>query len=396
MAPLFAALTHVIAFRSHNDWKNPRAFNRKAAVHPNGRRVVTRSIDHIDKGNPMADAVPTITASAQSAAGPEVALPVGGDSQKPWNHPWRAWRSILFRVYTMMGYHNLSLMAAGVAFYAFLSIAPLLAAIVMSYGLFADPQSVVQHMNTVFELVPADAARLISDQLIAVVTTTAGTAGIGLAIALFFAIYGAMRASSAIIQALNVIYEEEEGRNFLVTTALSAMLTIGAIVAAITGLLSAVALGYLKFLTDLLGPAGVLTMQILTWVVAATIASAAFAFIYRFGPDRAPARWQWLSIGSVAATLLWLLATVGFGIYAANFANYNATYGALGAVVVLLMWLFVSSYAVLIGAELNAEAERQTSVDTTTGPERPIGERGARMADTLPSKRQHKPRRGHY
>ncbi|HTG38525.1 YihY/virulence factor BrkB family protein [Sphingomonas sp.] len=336
---------------------------------------------------------------ADTAANPAARheeLPPGGNSTRPWQHPWAAWRSILGRVWTMTGYHNLSLMAAGVAFYAFLSFVPLLGAIVMSYGLFADPQTVVVHMETVFELVPADAARLISEQLISIVSTASDKAGLGLAIALILSIYGAMRASSAIIQALNVIYEEEESRNFIVTTLLSAMLTIGAIIAAITGLLSAIALGYLRFLTDLLGPAGVLTMQILTWVVAGAIASSAFAFIYRYGPDRAPARWRWLSIGSVTATVLWLLATVGFGIYAANFANYNATYGALGAVVVLLMWLFVSSFSVLIGAELNAESERQTAFDTTTGPARPIGERGARMADTLPSKRQQKPRRGHY
>jgi membrane protein len=327
-----------------------------------------------------------------SATGP---VP-GADSTRPWHHPWRAWRSILGRVYVMMGYHNLSLMAAGVAFYAFLSFVPLLGAIVMSYGLIADPNTVAQHMETIFELVPADAARLISDQLIAVVTTASGKAGLGLIIALVLSIYGAMRASSAIIQALNVVYEEEESRNFIVTTLLSAALTIGAVGAAIVGMLSAVALGYLRFLTDLLGPAGVVTMQVLTWVVATLIASAAFGFVYRYGPDRAHARWQWLTIGSVAATVLWLAATVGFGVYAANFANYNATYGALGAVVVLLMWLFVSSYAVLIGAEINAEAERQTSVDSTTGHERPLGERGARMADTLPSKHQVKPKRGRY
>lgn len=339
----------------------------------------------------MADA----TIETGGTAGGSRAVP-GVDATRPWHHPWRAWRSILGRVYVMTGYHNLSLMAAGVAFYAFLSIAPLLGAIVMSYGLFADPQTVVEHMQTIFELVPADAARLISDQLIAVVSTASSKAGLGLAIALVLAVYGAMRASSAIIQALNVIYEEEEGRNIVVTTLLSAALTVGAIVAAIVGLLSAVGLGYLRFLTDYLGQAGVVTLQIVTWIVAAFIASAAFGFIYRFGPDRAPARWQWLTIGSVTATLLWLAATLGFGVYAANFADYNATYGALGAVVVLLMWLFVSSYAVLIGAELNAEAERQTAVDSTTGPERPIGHRGARMADSLPSKRQIKPRRGQY
>lgn len=320
----------------------------------------------------------------------------GVESRHPWQHPWRAWRSILKRVYTMDGYHNLALMAAGVAFYAFLSFVPLLGAIVMTYGLFADPATVTGHMESLFELLPADAAKLISDQLIAVATTAASKAGLGLAVALFLSVYGAMRASSAIIQALNVIYEEEEGRNFFQTTALSAGLTLGAVFAAIVGLLSAGALAFLQNAVTVLGQAGVVMIQVLTWLVATAIASGAFAFVYRYGPDRARARWEWLSVGSVAATVLWLLATVLFGVYAANFANYNATYGALGAVVVLLMWLWVSSYAVLIGAEINAEAERQTGVDSTTGHARPVGKRGATVADQLPSKRQHKPRRDKY
>ncbi|MBD8677067.1 YihY/virulence factor BrkB family protein [Sphingomonas sp. CFBP 13720] len=296
----------------------------------------------------------------------------------------------------MVGYHNLTLMAAGVAFYAFLSIVPMLGAIVMTYGLIADPEAVSRHMQTIFELVPADAARLISDQLIAVVTTAASQTGFGLAIALFFAIYGAMRASSAIIQALNVIYEEEDERSIITTTLLSAMITLAAVVAAIVGILSAGVLTWLRNATSFLGTGGAIAIQATTWLVAGGIASAAIAFAYRYGPDRARARWRWLSVGSTAATVLWLLATVLFGIYAANFANYNATYGALGAVVVLLMWLFVSSLAILIGAEINAEAERQTAVDSTTGRPRPIGHRGARIADTLPSKRQQKPRRDKY
>jgi membrane protein len=320
----------------------------------------------------------------------------GVESTHPWRHPWPAWKSILKRVYSMDGYHNLSLMAAGVAFYAFLSFVPLLGAIVMTYGLIADPSTVSGHMQTIFELVPADAARLISDQLIAVSTTAASKAGLGLVIALVLSIYGAMRAASAIIQALNVIYEEDESRNFIQTTLASALLTLGAVFAALVGLLSAGAMAYLQNAADILGRAGVVTIQVLTWAVAIVIASSTFAFIYRYAPDRARAQWQWLSVGSVAATLLWLVATLGFGLYAANFANYNATYGALGAVVVLLMWLFVSCYAVLIGAEINAEAERQTGVDSTTGRPRPQGHRGATMADQLPSKRQHKPRRDKY
>lgn len=321
---------------------------------------------------------------------------IGADSTRPWRYPWAAWRAILIRVWTMTGYHNLTLMAAGVAFYAFLSFVPLLGAIVMSYGLFADPATVGRHMQTIFEVVPVDAATLIQDQLTAIVETAATQAGLSVIVALVISIYGAMRAASAIIQALNVIYEEEEGRNFFQTTLLAAVITIGAVFAAITGLLAAGALGYLGRLVTVLGTTGVVLIQALTWLIAGSIASFGFGFIYRYGPDRARARWQWLSIGSVAATILWLVATLGFGVYAANFANYNATYGALGAVVVLLMWLFVSSYAVLIGAEINAEAERQTGVDTTTGHTRPLGQRGATMADTLPSKRQVKPRRDRY
>ncbi|WP_235512327.1 MULTISPECIES: YihY/virulence factor BrkB family protein [unclassified Sphingomonas] len=320
----------------------------------------------------------------------------GSQSAHPWAHPWSAWRAILIRVYTMVGYHNLTLMAAGVAFYAFLSFVPLLGAIVMTYGLVADPSTVSRHMETIFELVPADAARLISDQLIAVVTTASSQAGFGLAIALLLSIYGAMRAASAIIQALNVIYEEEDERNIITTTLLSAMITVAAIFAAVVGIVSAGVLTWIRTQTEFLGTAGAVVIQGATWIVAGSIASAAIAFAYRYGPDRARARWRWLSVGSVAATILWLLATVLFGLYAANFANYNATYGALGAVVVLLMWLFVSSFAILIGAEINAEAERQTAIDSTVGHPRPMGRRGARLADTLPTAHQAKPRRERY
>ncbi|MBW4330535.1 YihY/virulence factor BrkB family protein [Stakelama sp. CBK3Z-3] len=342
----------------------------------------------------MTDATIAADTGAPETAETE-AIP-GFQSSKPWHHPWRAWKAIFGRIYIMMGHHNLSLMAAGVAFYAFLSFVPLLGAVVMTYGLIADPATVADHMQQIFELVPADAARLIQDQLVNVTTEAASKTGLGLGIALFFSIYGAMRAASALIQAMNVIYEEIDERNIIVTTILAILLTMGAIVAAILGVVSAAVFGYLQNAVTILGQVGVTMIQIATWVVAALIVSAGFGLVYRFAPDRAQARWQWLSIGSIAATFLWLVATLLFGLYAANLANYNATYGALGAVVVLLMWLFVSSYAVLLGAEINAEAERQTGIDTTTGHPRPFGHRGAVMADTLPSKRQAKPRRDKY
>ena len=336
-----------------------------------------------------------IDSPADSEAALDARFP-GFDSTRPWHHPWRAWRAIFGRIYSMTGYHNLSLMAAGVAFYAFLSFVPLLGAVVMTYGLVADPATVAEHMQKIFELVPPDAAHLIEDQLLSVTTEASGKKGIGLAIALLLAIYGAMRAASALIQAMNVVYEEIDDRSIFYTTFLAMILTLGAVFAVVVGVGAAGVFAYLQNAVTILGQVGVTAIQIATWLFAALIVSAGFGFVYRFAPDRAQARWQWLSVGSIAATVLWLIATLLFGLYTANFANYNATYGALGAVVVLLMWLFVSSYAVLIGAEINAEAERQTGIDTTTGHPRPRGSRGAVMADTLPSKHQKKPRRDKY
>jgi len=158
--------------------------------------------------------------------------------------------------------------------------------------------------------------------------------------------------------------------------------SLGAIVVGIVGVLAATMMAFAGDLLESFGDAGVIAVQLATWVVAGALCCFAIAAMYRFAPDRADAKWRWLSVGSVAATVLWLLATLGFGFYASRFAGYNATYGSLAAVVVLLMWLYVSAYAILFGGLINAEAERQTAEDSTTGPARPLGERGAVGADT--------------
>jgi membrane protein len=136
-------------------------------------------------------------------------------------------------------------------------------------------------------------------------------------------------------------------------------------------------------LDELLAPAAAVVVKGLSWIAAALVVSLVTAAVYRYGPSRDDAKWRWLTPGAIAATLLWLVATLGFGVYVSNFGSYNATYGSLGAVVVLLMWLYLSAYVLLLGAELNAELEHQTVRDTTKGPDRPMGERGAVMADTV-------------
>jgi membrane protein len=321
-------------------------------------------------------------ASTASMAAP-VEDPHGREAQSPLGFPRHAWREVLGRVWTKTGDDNISLMAAGVAFYAFLAFVPLLAALVMTYGLIADPSTIADHMRAIIRLVPKDAAKLILDQIVSLVTASTGKKGLGLLVALLVSVYGATRASGAIIMALNVVYEQHERRSLLRTTVISIVMIVAAIGVAIVGLLAASVLTLLGKWANRLGEVTTITIGAATWLIAAGLACVAIGAAYRYAPDRHDARWRWISVGSVLATALWLLATLGFGAYAATIGNYNATYGSLGAVVVLLMWLYVSAYAILLGASVNAETERQVESDTTTGRPKPLGKRGATVADEV-------------
>jgi len=307
----------------------------------------------------------------------------GRDADSPTQMPAKGWRDILVRTWRESSDDNLGLIAAGVAFYAFLALVPLLAALVMTYGLVAEPATVMRHMQSITRLVPADAARLIGEQLMAVSQTASGKQGFGLLVALALALYGAMRGASAIVIALNIVYDEHETRGFVKTTLLSLAITAGAVLVGVIALLAVSALGLVEQLLPGLPALLHTLLRLAFWAAAALAASAAIAAVYRYGPSRDRAKWRWLTPGSLAATLLWLVATLGFGIYVANFGSYNATYGSLGAVVVLLTWLYLSAYVLLFGAELNAELEHQTEKDTTAGQPRPQGARGAQMADTV-------------
>lgn len=307
----------------------------------------------------------------------------GRDAARVRDMPAKGWRDIAWRVWAESGRDNISLIAAGVAFYAFLALVPLLAAFVLTYGLVADPSTVMSHIQSLFEVMPADAARLIADQLINVATTSAGKTGLGLLLALALALYGAMRGATAMITALNIVYEEEETRSLVRTTLLALGITVAMVIVGVIGVLAIAALAALETLMPWLPKLVVTLIRVGFWIAAAIAASAAIAAIFRYGPDRARAQWRWLTPGAIVATLGWLVTSLGFGFYAASFGNYNATYGALGAVVVLLMWLYLTAYILLLGAELNSELEHQTAVDTTAGRPKPMGSRGAAMADTI-------------
>ncbi len=282
----------------------------------------------------------------------------------PWKIPPRAWWEIAKRVWAAIATNHLSLLAAGVAYYAFLSIAPLLAAVVLTYGLIGDPALVAEHMRSIITVVPADAAKLINDQLMAIVTTTKPAVGFGLLLALALAVYGATRAASAIIEALNIVYEEKEARGFFAFYRVSTGITFSAVLVVVSGVVTASVIGFLQDMVSGWGTAAILSVKLLTWIAAGALASLVFALVYRFGPHRRRARWRWLTTGSITATLFWVAATLAVSLYVAKFGNYNETYGSLGAVVVLQLWLYVSAFVVLLGAQINQEAERQTSADT--------------------------------
>lgn len=307
----------------------------------------------------------------------------GAAARSPWQLPGSAWLQVIKRVWIMIGYHNLWLLAGGVAFFTFLAITPLIAATVMIYGVIGDVGMVRRQIDTLSSVIPADAASVLERQLIAVVNTNSGAKGLALGVALFFAIYGATRAAGGLISALNVINDEIETRSILRFYVRAIWLTLAAIAIAVTGLASASVFAWLQVTSSqFIGSVAAPMIKLLTWVVALVLASFGFAVIMRFGPDRAYAKWRWLTPGAVLSTVLFIAISFGFSLYVAYISDYNATYGSLSAIVVFLMWLLLSAYGVLLGALVNAEAERQTFLDSTTGPDKPLGKRGAVLADS--------------
>lgn len=308
---------------------------------------------------------------------------VGRRADTPAAIPAQGWWQVLKSVYAEGQVDNIGLIAAGVAFYGFLALIPLLGALVLTYGLMVAPSEVGRQMQTISSALPADAAKLINEQLVSIVSTASSKKGWGLLLALALAFYGATKGDSAIIVALNVEYEEAETRNFVKKTLVAAAVTLGAVLVTIAGLLAASAMAYLQHRAGGISPVLAFVIKLASWAVAGLLASAAVAALYRYAPSRTAAKWRWVSPGALLATVAWVAMPLGFGLYASHFDNYNKTYGSLGAVVVLLLCLYLSTYVLLLGAELNAELEHQTEKDSTVSGEKPLGHRRAKMADEV-------------
>ena len=314
----------------------------------------------------------------------------GSHAEKPTDIPKEGWVQIVKRSWKEAKTDQVPLLAAGVAFYSFLAMFPAMIAAVMLYGLVRDPADVQRQVDELSRTLPSDAASLITTQLEAITSTSSGSLGLGLLISLMLALWSASGGVGNIVSAINIAYDEEENRGFVKRKLLSLGLTVGAIVFVV----AAVALvGVAPALLDNIVPEGPgrWGLEALRWIGLLVAMSAALAVLYRLAPNRDNAQFRWVSLGAVVATVLWLLASLGFSLYVDNFGSYNKTYGALAGVVVLLLWLWITMYVVLLGAEINAEAEQQTAADTTVGPDEPLGERGAVKADSLPGENPPRP-----
>jgi membrane protein len=307
----------------------------------------------------------------------------GGKAERPSDIPARGWLQVAKRGWREAKADQVQLLAAGVAFYAFLAIFPGLVAVVSIYGLFADPATIANQLNSLTTALPEEASKVITDQVTAL-STRRQTLGVSLILSVLIALWSASAGVSNLLTAINVAYDEEEKRGFVKKRVMSLGLTLGAIVFMVT------ILGLVAVLPPLLKAVfgtGALRwiLQIIGWLIMVVLVAGALALLYRLGPDRDAPRMTWVSVGAVVATVMWLVASIGFSIYASTFGNYAKTYGVFAGIVVLLFWLWLTMCAILLGAEINAESEQQTIADTTKGPEEPLGERGAVKADSIPS-----------
>jgi membrane protein len=306
----------------------------------------------------------------------------GRQASSPHQVSARGWKDVVVRTWREMRRDNVPLLAAGVAFYALLALVPSLVAFVSTYGLVADPSQIQRNVDDALAAAPTEVQNLVESQLRAIVEAEPSGLRLGALVGLVVALWSASAGMKHLIEAVNKAYGEDEARGFVKLRGLALVLTVGSIV--VLAVSAALLIVLPATLDDSGGQGAARTgLLIVRWPLFAAIALVGLAVIYRFAPDRQNARWRWVSPGAVMATVVWVIASVGFSIYTSNFGNYNETYGALGAIVVVMLWLYITAYVIIAGAELNAELERQTVVDSTTGPPRPLGALGAHAADTV-------------
>lgn len=298
----------------------------------------------------------------------------------PGKIPLRGWKEVLLRTWREFNEDNITIIAGGVTFSILLAIFPALGAFVALYGLVGNIDDVPRQIQVLGVLLPPDMLKFVGGEMVRLARARSGGLSIALIIGLVISFWSANGATKALMVGLNVAYEEREKRGFFRCTATSLLLTLGLLVFAAA---TVVALGAGSVVSAFLGEGVGRVIDLARWPLLVVAFAGCLAVFYRFGPSREMARWRWITWGSAAATTLWLLASLAFSFYVGRFAHYDRTYGSLGTVIGLMVWIWLSALIVLLGAEMNAELEHQTAVDSTTGRPLPMGARGAKMADSV-------------
>ena len=307
----------------------------------------------------------------------------GRQATAPVHIPWLGWKDILYRTYLNILENRLLALAAGVVFYSLLALFPGIAAGVSSYGMFSDASTIGKHLSLLADIVPGSVLDLLGNEIARIVQKSDGRLTLGFVFGFLVALWSANAGMKAIFDALNIIYGEREKRSIVWLNVVSLFFTFCAIAGALVAVSAVVVFPLVLAAFGASSFDAPLMIGVLRWPGMFVLVILGLAVLYRYGPSRRLAKWRWTSVGSVFAAVVWLTVSSLFSWYLGNFANYDATYGALGAVIGLMMWMWLSTIVVLVGAQLNSEIEHQTARDTTVGPEKPLGIRGAVMADTV-------------
>lgn len=306
----------------------------------------------------------------------------GREADSPAQIPAKGLKDVMWRLYAAISEDRVMLIAAGVTFYLLLSLFPTATVLVSLYGVFSDPSAIVDRINFLSSIMPADALNIFLDQLRALTSERNTTLSFGIIFGVLLALWSSNSGMKALFEAMNVAYGEEEKRSIVRLNLISLAFTFGALViAVVTIIFMGVVPAVLSYLW--LDRWAELIIQIARWPLMMLFVGAGIMALYRFGPSREPAQLRWLTWGAGFAALFWLIASLAVSYYLANIADYNATYGTLGALIGFMVWTWVSVIIVIVGAEINAELEHQTTHDSTTGRPKPLGDRGAYMADTV-------------
>lgn len=308
--------------------------------------------------------------------------PRGRLARSPQEIPPQGWKDIMLRVKGNIKSDRLSLLSAAMAYFALFSLVPALSSFVLIYAWVSDPQDIANHISSMSGLIPSELEQVLTTTLGSLASTASSSLGIGAIISLLISLWAASKISKSVIEAMNIIYDEEDNRGFFKSAFLALGLTLLGIVLSILAL--AVIIG-IPTVTNILNLPDALETGVTvgSWILLLAIFSFFLSVIYRYGPNRHNAKWRWVSLGSVVAAILWAITSLLFSWYAKEFGNFNKTYGSLASIIVLMTWFYLTSFVILLGGEINAELEHQTKRDSTTGREKPMGQRHASMADTL-------------